>query len=70
MGKRKKRTFYEQFLNQRVDVLFEEEKHGSWSGLTGNYIRVNVKSDKNLQNQMVTVKLVNIENDYMTGELV
>ena len=70
MGKRKKRTFYEQFLNKRLDVLFEEEKHGKWLGLTGNYIRVSVKSDKNLKNQLAMVKLVDIDNDCMVGELV
>lgn len=70
MGKRKKRTFYEQFLNSHMDVLFENEKHGSWTGLTANYIRVRVKSTKNLQNQLFKVNLLDIENDYMTGELV
>jgi threonylcarbamoyladenosine tRNA methylthiotransferase MtaB len=70
MGQRKKRTFYQQFLNQRLDVLFEEEKQGQWTGLTGNYIRVKVQSAQNLQNQMATVKLLDIENDCMIGELV
>jgi len=70
MGQRKKRTFYQQFLNQRLDVLFEEEKQGQWTGLTGNYIRVKVQSAQNLQNQLVTVKLLDIENDCMIGELV
>ena len=70
LGKRKKRTFYEQFLNKSLDVLFEEEKHGNWTGLTGNYIRVNLKSENNLQNQMVKVKLVSLGEDCMIGELV
>lgn len=70
MGQRKKRTFYQQFLNKRLDVLFEDQKHGSWSGLTGNYIRVKVKSDKNLQNKLQQVKLLDVQEQYMTGELV
>jgi threonylcarbamoyladenosine tRNA methylthiotransferase MtaB len=70
MGRRKKYAFYQRFLNQSLDVLFEEEKHGLWTGLTGNYIRVKVKSAKNLQNRLAAVKLLSIETDYVTGELV
>jgi threonylcarbamoyladenosine tRNA methylthiotransferase MtaB len=70
MGRRKKRTFYQQFLNHSLDVLFEEQKHGRWTGLTGNYIRVTVQSEENLQNRLTTVKLVDIEDDCMTGELI
>jgi len=69
MGQRKKRTFYQQFLNQSLDVLFEEEKQGKWTGLTGNYIRVKVQSTQNMHNQLATVKLVGIENDCMIGDL-
>ena len=70
MGQRKKYTFYEKFLNQQLNVLFEEEKHGSWSGFTGNYIRVNVKSNKNLHNEVHRVKLLDVQNEGMIGELV
>lgn len=70
MGQRKKRTFHEHFLNKMIDVLFEEEKHGSWTGLTGNYIRVKVQSDKNLQNEVHTVKLIDAQDECMIGELV
>jgi len=70
MGQRKKNTFYERFLNQQLNVLFEEEKHGSWSGFTGNYIRVNVKSNKNLHNEVHRVKLLDVQNEGMIGELV
>jgi threonylcarbamoyladenosine tRNA methylthiotransferase MtaB len=70
MGQRKKEMFYRQFINKSMDVLFEEEKHGQWSGFTGNYMRVNVESKENLHNQIREVKLVRVEKDRMIGELV
>jgi len=70
MGRRKKEMFYQKFLNQTMDVLFEEEKQGSWGGFTGNYMRVNVQSTSNLQNQIKKVKLVRVEQDRIIGELV
>jgi len=70
MGKRKKEMFYQQFINKSMDVLFEEEKHGHWSGFTGNYIRVNVESKEDLHNQIRQVKLVRVEKDRIIGELV
>ena len=70
MGRRKKEMFYQRFLKQTMDVLFEEEKQGVWSGFTGNYMRVNVQSASDLQNQIKKVKLVRVEKDRILGELV
>jgi threonylcarbamoyladenosine tRNA methylthiotransferase MtaB len=52
------RNFKKKFLGQTVMVLWEKQSGGVWSGLTDNYIRVFTKSDKDLTNQLVPVKLV------------
>jgi threonylcarbamoyladenosine tRNA methylthiotransferase MtaB len=66
------RRFYEQFLGQSMPVLWEKETSpGSsiYSGLTGNYIRVFAHSEKPLNNEITTVKLVELHNQGMWGEL-
>jgi threonylcarbamoyladenosine tRNA methylthiotransferase MtaB len=58
LGRACVRNFKRQFLGKTVMVLWEKETCGVWSGLTDNYIRVFTKSDKDLTNQLVPVKLV------------
>ncbi|MCB9059161.1 MAG: tRNA (N(6)-L-threonylcarbamoyladenosine(37)-C(2))-methylthiotransferase MtaB [Calditrichae bacterium] len=67
LGKRKKYKFYKDFLEKEMTVLFEEQRDGYWSGLTENYIRVKVKTQDDLHNQLRSVKLVEIEKDFATG---
>jgi threonylcarbamoyladenosine tRNA methylthiotransferase MtaB len=51
------RNFRRRFLGRTLMVLWEKETCGVWSGLTDNYIRVFTKSDKDLTNKLVPVKL-------------
>ncbi len=57
LGRASVRNFKRQFLGKTVMVLWEKETCGVWSGLTDNYIRVFTKSDKDLTNKLVPVKL-------------
>ena len=63
------RDFQQKFLGRRVDVLWEQESGGVWSGLTGNYIRVYAKSADDLTNELLPVKLVKSYRDGVWGEL-
>ncbi len=47
--------YNKKYLGKIIEVLFEEETDGIWSGYTKNYIKVNLKSDKNLENQIIDV---------------
>ncbi|HUT96857.1 MAG TPA: tRNA (N(6)-L-threonylcarbamoyladenosine(37)-C(2))-methylthiotransferase MtaB [Dehalococcoidales bacterium] len=58
LGRQGVRNFRRQFLGKTVMVLWEKQNCGVWSGLTDNYIRVFTKSDKDLTNQLLPVKLV------------
>jgi threonylcarbamoyladenosine tRNA methylthiotransferase MtaB len=70
LSARKRRVYFQQFLGKEEPVLFEQQKNGFWSGLTDTYIRVKVKSDLNLENQLLSVRLERIENQTMIGILV
>jgi len=66
---RKRNYYYQKFIGEEVNVLFEQKKNGLWTGLTDNYIRVKVKSELDLQNQMIPVKLEMVEKQAMVGML-
>lgn len=62
--------FNRQFLGRTMTVLWEQQARGVWSGLTGNYIKVYTKSSENLTNKLLPVKLVEIYQDVVWGEVV
>jgi threonylcarbamoyladenosine tRNA methylthiotransferase MtaB len=67
------RRFCEQFLGQTMPALWEKEPSpgsGIYSGLTGNYIRVFAHSEKSLSNEITPVKLVELHNQGIRGEMV
>ncbi len=65
---KKRRYFYEQFLNTFRPVLFEAETDGKFmSGFTDNYIRVKTIFDPMLVNEIIIVELKEID---LNGEIV
>ncbi|MCA0362623.1 MAG: tRNA (N(6)-L-threonylcarbamoyladenosine(37)-C(2))-methylthiotransferase MtaB [Bacteroidetes bacterium] len=69
LSDKKKRYFYEQYLNTEREVLFEnEENEGMMSGFTDNYIKVTAKYDPLLVNETKNVNLVTI-NDKLEVEV-
>jgi threonylcarbamoyladenosine tRNA methylthiotransferase MtaB len=68
-----RRRFCEQFLGQTMPVLWEKETSpgsGTYSGLTSNYIRVFAHSEKPLSNEMTPVRLVELYNQGIRGQIV
>ncbi len=63
LSKESAAAFREGFIGKTIDVLFEQQSGGVWSGLTGNYIKAYVKSNENLTNRIVPVKLVKLYRD-------
>ncbi|MBN2890707.1 MAG: tRNA (N(6)-L-threonylcarbamoyladenosine(37)-C(2))-methylthiotransferase MtaB [Bacteroidales bacterium] len=58
LSKQKHNDFYKKYLNTSQKVLFEAgNKNGFISGFTENYIQVEVKYDKELENSIKQVKL-------------
>mgnify|MGYP006267157949 CR=1 FL=1 len=63
LSDKKRRHFYEQFLGQTREVLFEEHKvDGLMSGYTDNYIRIEAPYDPALINERGQVLLRNIND--------
>jgi len=58
LGRACVRNFRRKFLGKTMLVLWEKEAGGVWSGLTDNYIRAYTRSDEDLTNQLLPVKLV------------
>lgn len=64
LSDKKKRQFYEQNIDSVRTVLFEaEEDGGVMYGFTENYIKVKIPYDETLVNQIVQVKLDEIDRD-------
>jgi threonylcarbamoyladenosine tRNA methylthiotransferase MtaB len=68
-----RRRFRDQFLGRTMPVLWEQEiKAGSgiYSGLTGNYIRVFAHSQKSQDNKITPIRLSELRNEGIWGEIV
>mgnify|MGYP004663154715 CR=1 FL=1 len=60
LSNKNEKEYNESYIGKCVDVLFEEEKDGVWSGYTKNYVRVFYKSGENLENKIISVKISEI----------
>ena len=65
----KQKTFYNKFIGQERKVLFETHFNGKIQGHTENYIKVIAAGTEELQNRIVTVKLIENEIDYLVGNI-
>ncbi|TNE81507.1 MAG: tRNA (N(6)-L-threonylcarbamoyladenosine(37)-C(2))-methylthiotransferase MtaB [Bacteroidetes bacterium] len=64
LSEKKRRHFYEQHLGKTFTVLFEaEEQGGKMNGFTENYIKITSDYDPLLVNELVQVKLLQINTD-------
>ncbi len=65
----KREFFHQKFLGHELSVLFEEEADGVWPGLTDHYLRVAVRSSKNLKNTIQSVVATGVTSDRIIGLL-
>src|SRR5262249_50390625 len=58
------------YTGRMMSVLWEERAEGgAWEGLTDNYIRARARSDADLRNQLLPVRLTHEAGDALAGEL-
>lgn len=69
LAKESAQNFNRQFLGRTMPVLWEKRTDGIWSGLTDNYIKVYTKSNRDLTNKLLLVKLVEVRGDGVWGEV-
>ena len=60
LSNKNEREYNEKYIGKIVEVLFEEEKDGLWSGYTKNYVRVFVESDENLENRLKKIEVKDV----------
>ena len=67
---RKRMAFYREYLRRTKEVLFEERKNdGTFTGFTDNYIKVAVKTDDDLSNKILPVKLESLNGKVVNGKI-
>lgn len=74
LGERHAKEYMQRFVGETKEVLFEEQQeiHGElwWTGYTMEYLRVALKSDRNLTNTLCDVRLERIlEDEYLLGSI-
>lgn len=63
-------NFSRQFLGKTMPVLWEKQTdNGTWSGHSDNYLKVYTKSNDDLANKLLSVKLTKVSGDGMWGEV-
>ncbi len=68
LSKKLEKEWRKRFLGKTKEVLFEKKKDGFWQGLTDNYLKVYVKSDEDLNNQILPVELKRLYKDGILGK--
>ena len=56
------------YLGKNVEVLVEEKKDGIYKGHTSNFMFIEFKSDKNIENEIVEVTCSEAYPEYLAGE--
>lgn len=57
------------FIGRNLSVLIETEKNNDrYEGYTTNYLKVLLKSDINVKNEIINVHIKGIRNDYLLAE--
>lgn len=69
LGNKISNDFMKQFIGSNLPVLVETQKKDNiFEGYTTNYLKVIIKSDYNIKNQIVSVSIKNVKNDYLYAE--
>ena len=58
LSEENEKDFNSEYVGKTVEVLVEEEENGFYKGHTANYMMVKFKSEKNVENEVVEVKLI------------
>lgn len=71
LNKKNFNKFATKFIGEEFEVLFEQNiGDNKYEGLTPNYIRVVVESDKDIQGKILNTKISDVKDEYVEGILV
>ncbi len=69
IAKQSAESFHRRFIGRTMNVLWESASDNRWSGLTDNYIRVEVISDQQLHSRILPARLLELSKTGVRGEL-
>lgn len=70
LGEAKLDEFTRGMVGKTSSVLFEQEVDGYWEGYSSNYLRVKVKSNFDLKNEIYPIKMVDFVGGKLLGEII
>lgn len=70
LGERKLLEFSMRQLNTNTEVLFERKKNEYFHGHTSHYLKIKVKSDADLKNEIRNVRIVSFDGKNLVGEII
>ncbi|MBP3597050.1 MAG: tRNA (N(6)-L-threonylcarbamoyladenosine(37)-C(2))-methylthiotransferase MtaB [Clostridia bacterium] len=62
--------YLKKYIGKKVKVLFEEREEEYYKGHTQNYIMVNVKSEKNIENQILEVEIESVGKNGLQAKVI
>ena len=69
LSQKKRRYFYDKFINTDREVLFESSRNGKLVGHTDNYIKVETDNIPGLVNEIHPVKLIENRGEFVMGKI-
>ena len=70
LSEKNMKMYNEKYIGREVEVLFEEKQGEYWIGHTRNYMVVKVKTDKDLENEIITTKVLKNQGEELIGKIV
>ena len=69
LANKNKNDFEQNLIGKTFDVLFEQKEDEFYHGYTKNYVKIYVKSDKELSGKLIDVRINALENGRLIGEI-
>jgi MiaB-like protein len=69
LANKNKNDFEQNLIGKTFDVLFEQKEDEFYHGYTKNYVKIHVKSDKELSGKLIDVRINALENGILIGEI-
>ncbi len=70
VGRKASELVKQKYLNKIIQVLVENKKDRLWTGLTNNYLRVYLKSQRKLRNQLALARLIRLWRGGFYGKII
>ena len=70
LANKNKNDFEQNLIGKIFDVLFEQKEDQFYHGYTKNYVKIYVKSEKDLSGKLIDVKINGFEDGRLIGKLI